>query len=682
MRRVRRVLGALVAALLAVGATSAIPPARAQDAGASLRLLEQSPWSTADDHATLSIVVLATNDGTEELGDLQLVVSLGPRITTQSAYADALVTGPTSVIATTARAMQGAIAPGASRSVAVDWDLATVSAIDQTDPQVYPAAIQLVSAGTVVATLVTPVIYLSGSPLAPVLTSTTVELASPVAFDASGSLVDTSFGPTLAADGVIGAPLNAIATTTAAKQRSALDLVVDPLTISQARDVADGYRTPAGDNVGADDVTARQAAAFLQTLGAVMGRRDQVETVGNPYAAPLLPAMLRSGLGIQLAAERAAGATVLRSLGAEPATSVIRPAQGAVDDGTLSWLAGTGTSIVLGDADTVDRAAVQTTYAPAPTVPVTTDSGTLTMVLPDPSVQTLFVDPTLLADPVRAAQVVLGELAVIWKQEPVPAPPIMRGIAVAPPASLPAPMWAPLLDRIQGAPFLAPVSATQLVEETVPHIANPALPLAAPSTAAFDATYASEIEQQSDRVEAYASMIDQPDMAATARRSLYVATVPAAVPEPAVGQPWIDAVSRQTQAVFDVATPTVSPRFTFTSREGSIPLLMGDPGDTPVHVTIELRSNAFTFPLGNTQTFTVTAPGQVETFRVVANTSGQAPIQIIARAPNGHAVAEPITIVVRSTAANHIALLVTLAAALGLLALYSRRWFRRRTNPA
>jgi hypothetical protein len=305
------------------------------------------------------------------------------------------------------------------------------------------------------------------------------------------------------------------------------------------------------------------------------------------------------------------------------------------------------------------------------------------MVLPEPSVQALFADAELLADPVRASQVVIGELAVIWKQEPVPAPPTVRGIAVAPPATLPAAMWAPLLDRLQGAPFLAPVSATELVERAVPHIPNPPLPLAAPSTARFDPTYAGQITQQSDRIDAYASMVvDRPDLVANARRSLYVATIPGAVTDPAIGQPWLDAVARQTQGAFDAATPAVSPRFTFTSREGTIPLVFGDPGDTPVRVTIEVRSTAFSFPDGNEQTVTVSRAGQVMTFRVVANTSGQAPIQVIARAPNGRAIAEPITVVVRSTAANHIALLVTLAAAVGLLVLYSRRWFRRRTNPA
>jgi uncharacterized protein DUF6049 len=318
-------------------------------------------------------------------------------------------------------------------------------------------------------------------------------------------------------------------------------------------------------------------------------------------------------------------------------------------------------------------------------VPVSTAAGPTTMVLPDPNVQSLFERTDLLADPVRAAQVVLGQLAVIWKQQPVPSPPTVRGVAIAPPLTVPAALWAPLLDRLAGAPFLTSVTATSLVDDVAPSpdVANPELPLESPSLASFDPVYAGEIQRQSERVEAFGTMVpNEPDTTTDLRRKLFLATTPAATVDTTVGQPWIDAVNATTQHAFDVVTPSVSPVFTLTSQEGTIPLVMGDPGDTPLRVTIELLSTNVTFPDGNTQSVTVSAPGQVVTFRVLATSSGQNPIQIWVRAPNGRAIADPITISVRSTAANRIALLVTLLAAVGLLLLYSRRWWRRRTNPA
>jgi hypothetical protein len=74
---------------------------------------------------------------------------------------------------------------------------------------------------------------------------------------------------------------------------------------------------------------------------------------------------------------------------------------------------------------------------------------------------------------------------------------------------------------------------------------------------------------------------------------------------------------------------------------------------------------------------------------VIANASGKNPLYLSIRAPNGTALpnlnltdAPTITpITVRTTAVNRIALFVTLAAAIGLVALYARRWFRRRTSP-
>jgi len=73
----------------------------------------------------------------------------------------------------------------------------------------------------------------------------------------------------------------------------------------------------------------------------------------------------------------------------------------------------------------------------------------------------------------------------------------------------------------------------------------------------------------------------------------------------------------------------------------------------------------------------LTRPGQVVPFDVVAQGSGQNPIDVVVRAPNGTEIART-RITVRSTAVNRIALFVTLGAALGLVALYGRRWVRRR----
>ncbi len=685
MRPVRRVLGVLAATLVVVGTVVIVPPAQAQGSDVTLQILRQSPWSSAYHRSLLTIDLLAYNGGEEPLDDLRIEVSFGPHVESRGDYANVLSTGPDTTIASVTEPVRGAVGPGNNRTIEVSADLATTPGIDQTDSQTYPAVVQLLTGDTVLASLVTPVIYLVRPPEAPMLSATWVQLPSPIAFGADGTLVDTEFPGELAHGGTLRAPLDAVADATVGRHpHGPMDLVVDPLLVTQARDLFDGYRTLDGTEVASDTAPARQAGSYLRSLSTVVSSPGAVETVANPYANPLLPAMLQAQLTTLLAGQRLGGGEVLTSLGAAPASNIAKPADGQLSDDALSWLAGVGTGIVLGDADTVDRSAAQGFLAPAPTVPMSTAGGTLTMVLPDPDTQALFERADLLADPVRAAQIVLGELAVIWKEAPVPSSPIVRGIAIAPPPTLPVEMWDPLLQRVSEAPFLEPVTAAELVDRIGAPNPNPDGELATPTSAAFDTSYAHEIDELSHNVEAYGSMLGPASEAPTElRRELFTATAPPYVTDPAAGLPWLASVDAATQQAFAAATPLVSSTYTFTSREGTIPIVMGDPGDTPLRVTIELIGSAFSFPNGSSQSVVVDRPGTIVSFPVVANTSGQNPIQIVVRAPNGRQVpTTPITISVRTTTVNHIALLVTIAAGLGLLALYSRRWFRRRTSPA
>jgi len=684
MRRVKRALGVLAATLVVVGAVVVVPPAHAQGSSVTLRVLQQSPWSSAFHRSVLNIDLDAHNSGADVLTDLRIEVSFGPHIESRGDYASMLTSGPTSIISSVTKPVRGDVAPGGDRTIPLAIDLATTPGIDQADSQTYPAVIQLLTGDTVLASIVTPVIYLVRPPEAPMLSATWIQLPSPIAFGADGTLVDAGFQSAIAPGGSLRAPLDAVAdATTGRHPQGPLDLVLDPMLITQARDLGDGYRTVDGTEVASNTPPARQARTFVSKLSSVVSDPGAVETVANPYANPLLPAMLQGQLATQLAAQRLGGAIVVGSLGAEPVATVAMPSGEQLSDTALAWLAGVGTDVVLGDTGTFDRSPTQGFLAPAPTVPVVTTAGAMTMVQPDPDTQALFDRADLLADPVRASQIVLGELAVIWKEAPVPSAPIVRGIAVAPPPTLPSAMWGPLLERLSGAPFLEPVTATELVDRVEPPNPNGESALASPSSAEFDQTYARDIDRLGQNVEAYGSMLGPASEVPTElRRKLFIATAPPYVTDHAAGQPWLTTVDATTQQAFHAVAPSVSPDFTFTSREGTIPIVMGDPGPTPLRVTVELESLQFSFPDGNSQNVTVDGPGQIVYFRVVANTSGQNPIAVWTRAPNGVAIADPITVVVRTTTVNHIALLVTIGAGLGLLALYSRRWFRRRTSPA
>jgi hypothetical protein len=246
-------------------------------------------------------------------------------------------------------------------------------------------------------------------------------------------------------------------------------------------------------------------------------------------------------------------------------------------------------------------------------------------------------------------------------------------------------VWLPLLEGIGGAPFLKPVTVSALVDHV--HPTNPNVnptdpndfaPLNAPDDSSFEPDYASRITTLEGSVDALGSMLPADDLTARdLRRQLFIATAPPYQFDPTAGSAWLDAAEAATGRAFAAATPTGSRQFTFTSTEGKIPVQFGDPGPTPLNITVELQSTSFTFPSGNQKAVTLDHGGVVVEFPVIAQTSGLSQIDVVVRAPDGREI-DRTRIDVRSTAVNHIALLVTAGAAAVLVALYMRRWVRRR----
>jgi hypothetical protein len=118
---------------------------------------------------------------------------------------------------------------------------------------------------------------------------------------------------------------------------------------------------------------------------------------------------------------------------------------------------------------------------------------------------------------------------------------------------------------------------------------------------------------------------------------------------------------------------------TFTSRSGTIPLRMGDPGDRVLNVRVELASGRVDFLDGNVRPVRLAQANQVITFGVEVKAAGPSDIDVSVVSPNG-AILSRSVLVVRSTAVNPIALIVTIGAGLVLVGLWSRRLFRRRNR--
>ena len=670
----RAARGLLAIAIPLIGTFVAVPVAQAQNSGsATLTLVSQTAWATPA-KPVIKLAVRADNIGTSPLDQLTLGVTIGSAVRSRTTYEASLTDGPGLPIFATTFPAGETLAAGASRRLSVSIDLSAAGpGISSIQTFEYPLRVDLRSADVPVAGINTVVISFVRVPEVPMLLSPTIELSAPIGFAPSGRLFDPALEAAVAPDGTLGAEVAAIARL-ASDGLAAFDLIVEPALLDQLQRMSDGFQRVDGTVVADRSGAAADAATLLATLRSAV-TSPSVHVSVLPFAEPNVPSLLASGLGADLAGQQAAGLQIVRSvLGIEPDTTVVRPPGGALDDAAVEALAGQGATTILGDADTVARPPQPLEFAPPPTASLAMAGQTVALVMPDPGAQSLLTSPGFLDDPVRAAQTMLGELTAIWQEEPVPAQ--ARGVEIALPTSAPPRFWSAFLERVGEAPFLRLTDAQTLVARIPPPAATS--PLASPSTARFTPGYVGEIKNERRNLLAFRSMLVKPSRVPDRMgRDLLYAESAAFLGDENAGRAWIDQVDAVTGAVFARAVPDSRQVFTFTAETGSIPLIMGDPGDLPIRFTVQLRSSRMRFPDGDHQVVTLTRPNQVVTFRATATAAGQGQIQVVVRAPSGRPVRQT-TLFVRSTAVNHIALAVTLAAALLLLALWSRRLFSRR----
>jgi hypothetical protein len=674
IRRAAR--GLLALAILLVTTLVAAPSGRAQDSvPVALRLVSQTPWNTLKD-PVLHIAIRADSGVAAPIDDLTLGVTIGAPVRSRTAYEGSLTSGPELPIFAITLPEKDALEPSGTRRFRTSVDLSTIGGISRTDSLVYPMRIDLRSGGSQVAVLDTAAIFLVRAPQVPLLISTTIELTAPTAFDPDGLLVDGEFEASVAPTGSLGAEIAALGRLAKGQRLSPVDLVVQPSLLDQLSRMADGYRRVDGSEVRSGEDGAAHAASLLAELRRAVSS-PLVHVTATPFSSPTIPSLLASGLSADLATQQTVGREMVQEiLAIDPVTAVVRPPEGALDDAAVSALAALGASTILGDADTVERPPQPNEFAPPPTATLAVGGQTVDVVLPDTGTQALLSQTGFLADPVRAAQATLGEFATIWREQPVPSAP--RGISVLLTAGAPARFWGAFLSRLASAPFLRPVAATDLVREIPP----PAAPSAimSPSTERFSPTYVEAIKHARRDLLAFRSMlVEATPLPDRLGRQLLYAESAAYLGNESAGQAWIDHVSEVTHDVFSRAVPDTSQVFTFLSETASIPLRMGDPGTLPIRFTLQLRSNRFRFPGGDQQVVTLTQPNQIVTFDATALAAGQGTIQVVLRAPSGRAIGQT-TLTVSSRSVNRIALLVTAAAALVLVGLWSRRLFKRPTT--
>ena len=687
MRRLSPLVLALLFALLFVLWAPPPSPNAQESPSVRLTLLSQTSWNCPTATADLSseqvgwscpagrelvLRLRAQNLGTEPLGELAFGVTLYSRVLYRSAYEDSLVSDPSIVIDASTLPRQDAIEPGDARDFEISLPLE--QGIDPEQSGVYPVKVDLRSGITSVAELRTPAIFLVREPEIPIGLSWTFVLAHPIVFAPDGTFTDPSLEIALGPGGRLNGEIRALLELASDPTAAPVDVAVSPMLLTQLGRMRQGYevsvdgdtrRVPAGQGGAA---LAERALEDLRTIAAA----PNVEVTALPFSAPEIPSLYGGGLGRDVVVQLERGREVASTfVGTEMVEEILRPPGAILDDPTLRGLSAAGIRTLLVGPSTVELPEQPLGFAG----PATTSlgDGSLAAIVPDPSSDELLAS-VVAEDPVLAAQVLLGELTTIWQE----APGEERGIALvlSEDAPLPGPFFPPLVRDIATAPWLAPAAAKAFVETYPPIDASV---LANPSFRRFPTAYVTSIRQARRRIDTLRSMLPsgslEPDRLET---MLLLAEARQFLISTSDGLAFIDAVKRSVRDIVDdLALETVQ-SVTLTSESAGIPVTVSNEGQHVLRLSVRLDSP---WLLEEPTAALVLAPGDTRTVRLQAElrSTGRFPVQVQMVSRSGRVIGQR-GLAVRSTAFNRIALLITIGAALVLIALWARRFLPNRAT--
>ena len=636
-------------------ATADLPPAR-------------ETWSCPTGR-TLVLRFRAQNHGTTPLDELAIGVTLYSRVLSRSAYEASLVSDPSLVIDAGTLPREGVIEPGATRDFEVS--LLLDSGIDPDQSGVYPLKVDLRSGITSVAALRTPAIFLVRQPEIPLDLSWTFVLAHPITFAPDGTFTDPSLETALAPGGRLNGEIRALLELASDPSLPPVDVAISPVLLTQLGRMDDGYEVSEGGEVrrvqpgegGA--ARARQALADLRAIAAA----PNVEVTALPFSAPEIPSLYGGGLGRDVGVQLQRGREVASSfVGVGMPQEILRPPGAALDDATLRGLSAAGIRTLLVDPTTVELPEQPLGFAG----PATTSlgDGSLAAIVPEPASAAL-LDSVVDEDPVRATQVLLGELTTIWQEQPGEA----RGIALllGEDAPLPGPFFPPMAGGVASAPWLDPANAAGFVVTFAPTDAST---LTSPSFRRFPTTYVASLKQARRRIDTLRSMLPpsslEPDrldtmlLLAEARQFLISTTE---------GLAFIDAARESVRATIDDLALDTVPSVTLTSESGGIPVTVSNEGEHSLRFSVRLVSQWIREePTAEVEL----GPGDSQTVRLQAElrSTGRFPVLVQMVSPSGRPIGQE-ALIVRSTAYNRVALLITVGAALVLVGLWAKRFVRR-----
>jgi hypothetical protein len=205
--------------------------------------------------------------------------------------------------------------------------------------------------------------------------------------------------------------------------------------------------------------------------------------------------------------------------------------------------------------------------------------------------------------------------------------------------------------------------------------------LAAPSRIGhFDPAFVQALPAARDAIRQLDSLGDGTDaLAERLRQLLLLSESRSLLNDPEIALAFLQRVHDAVGQEFGkVQPPPEGSSVRLTSLSGPIPVTIRSTADYPLDLRITLESPRLEFIGGSTREVRLTRPVQLLQFPVRATSTGRFPVRVVIQTPLGADVATT-NIVVRSTAYNRVALVVTIGAALFLALWWGRRFLRRRT---
>ncbi|MDP9340956.1 MAG: DUF6049 family protein [Actinomycetota bacterium] len=689
-----RRLAASLAATLVLAALAPEVAAQTITGEVSLVLVRQSPWNTLE-QPLLRLGVRATNHGTAPLTNLSLGITVWSPVRSRTAYKLSLTGNPADSVFLFGETLglKGTLEPGETRTFLlqpIDLSVFPHDLASSGQSAIYPLVLDLRSDDASLATIRSPIIFLvfpqgQHRALTPLRLSCTFVLDKPILYGPDGVFDADAVRVLLAPGGRIRQEVNGLGGLVTEPHPPAIDLVLSPMLLDQLDRLQHGFTERAGSteqHVAAGQGASGEAASLLQQIKKIAAS-PTVELSALPFADPSVPALVAAGLGGDLSTQLERGRQEVEAVtGVTPDRDVVRPPHSKLDQASLFALWQQGFHVFLVDPELVrNRPAQEKDFAqPATTALQVSPTETVTAIIPDADTQGLLTSDTLAQDPRLAAQSVLGELAQIWLERPG----VERSLAISFPETLPLPgdLFAPLLPQIGAAPWLTLQKATTIARNFPPPSEPASLD---PNTGAtFPDWYVGTLRSVRTDIQTYRSILVRPNpLPDRLETTVLLAESDSFTDQHLAGRRFLDSVRDRLATEFDKVRPNISdPARTLASRNGIIPVGITNGTGYPVRVSVRLVSNRLSFLPADTQAIRLSGDSATLLFHVQARTTGRFPVQVQILTPTGVELTHD-ELVVRSTAYNLVALIITIGAALFLLAWWGRRFlprFRARTR--